>query len=1261
MFDVTSDEIASLNAEDLRTLVALLCEAEVSLKGFSRSAVTWGGSQTAPDGGLDVRVSLPAGSSIEGFLPRFSTGIQVKKENMRRSKIISEMRPSGTIRDVIQNLAEEGGAYVIASSGTDAADIELYNRHDAMREALAGVVNADRLHTDFYDRNRLASWVRSHPGLIAWVKEKGGRAVSGWQPFRNWSGGPDGEYILDERLRLHFSKREDAALTPEEGINKLRGMLSEPKSVVRLVGLSGVGKTRLIQALFDERIGSNPLPPATAVYTNLSDDPDPQPIGLTTNLIGNRARAVLIVDNCPPDLHRRLADLCQRSESTVSVLTVEYDIRDDQPEGTEVVRLDTSSEELIEKLVLLRFPNVSQVDARTIAEVSGGNARIAIALARTIEGTATISGLTDEELFQRLFKQGHDPNDALLFAAQACSLVYSFNGDVLSGDKAELPTLASLAEQTPRELYRHVAELCQRDLVQQRSIWRAVLPHAIANRLAAFALQNIPRQEIEHQLIVSGSERLARSFSRRLSYLHNSPQAVAIVQDWLAPNGLLGNVEGLDELRRAMLENIAPVLPAATLAAIERVQDDTDPAEAAGVWSRHLRLLRSLAYEPELFERCANILIKTALMCPVEGKSKEASDYFTSLFHIYLSGTHATVTQRLNVIGTLLRSSQEKEQGLGLKAMHAILEAGHFSSAHDFTFGAHSRDHGYNPKTRREVHDWYAAALSLLDQIVFTESHLQTKLRDMLAAQFRGLWTSAGMWNELEELCRKFNAQSFWREGWAACRSTAFFDHERMHPNVLERLSALEQMLKPRDLVQRVRAIVLTSGSGGLDIDELLTDEDFASATERMYAIARELGRAVAIDHEAFTELLPDLTKGGSRVSFFAGGLADGTSNLCEAWEQLVSQYVATPLDQRNWSVLTGFLAQAWNRDSELAHDLLDEALASSNLSAIYPALQSAVPVDEKGVDRLRRSLTQSGIPINAYRQLAYARFIDAAAGDVLGDLLTLIASQNGGVEVAIEILGMRIHSDRSDKRDHHHAILQAGREILLRVRFSRRHNDRYYDLKQIVKSCLTRSASSGAASQMARSLKEAVHRHEVYSFDVSDVVKALLKVQPNAVLSALFPADETDHQQGLALFEHTIEGERNPVDVVSLPDLLSWCDEIPGVRYLVAASIITFARRPDPKEPLTWSEEALALLDRAPDPAAVLKTLANRFLPMSWGGSRAAIIEANAKLLDNLDLDASSRLAETVRSLRAWLAERVAQERRAETKEDRERDERFE
>ncbi|SPK76036.1 protein of unknown function (plasmid) [Cupriavidus taiwanensis] len=36
---------------------------------YHRPIVTWGGSQTAPDGGLDVRVALPSDSVIDEFVP----------------------------------------------------------------------------------------------------------------------------------------------------------------------------------------------------------------------------------------------------------------------------------------------------------------------------------------------------------------------------------------------------------------------------------------------------------------------------------------------------------------------------------------------------------------------------------------------------------------------------------------------------------------------------------------------------------------------------------------------------------------------------------------------------------------------------------------------------------------------------------------------------------------------------------------------------------------------------------------------------------------------------------------------------------------------------------------------------------------------------------------------------------------------------------------------------------------------------------------
>ena len=70
------------------------------------------------------------------------------------------------------------------------------------------------------------------------------------------------------------------------------------------------------------------------------------------------------------------------------------------------------------------------------------------------------------------------------FRAEVCSLVYSFEGMDTDSEKSELKILAELADKKCSELYRDVSELRERDLVQSRDVWRAVLPHAIANRLA---------------------------------------------------------------------------------------------------------------------------------------------------------------------------------------------------------------------------------------------------------------------------------------------------------------------------------------------------------------------------------------------------------------------------------------------------------------------------------------------------------------------------------------------------------------------------------------------------------------------------------------------------------------------------------------------------------------------------------------------------------------------------------------------------------
>ncbi|MFS8148630.1 hypothetical protein [Rhizobium sp. BR 249] len=1133
-----------------------------------------------------------------------------------------------------------------------------------MREALMGVANADRLETDFYDRTRLATWVRRHPGLITWVKERVGRSVVGWHSYGAWSSateGVDSEYLLDDKLRLHLGNHRDAPAQPVgDAIDELRDILAQAGKMIRLVGLSGVGKTRLVQALFDARIGSRPLPPSLAVYTNLNDNPAPQPTGLASDLIANRTRAILVVDNCPPDLHRRLSELCSASSSTVSVLTVEYDVRDDQPEGTQVVTLDTSSPELIEQMVTRRYPHLSPVDARTIAEASGGNARIALALASTVERSESIADFSDDELFQRLFRQRHDPNDALLLTAQACALVYSFQGEALTGEEAELPRLGLLANQAPQELFRHVGELLRRDLIQRRSVWRAVLPHAIANRLAARALEDIPYDLINEQLVIGGTEHLARSFSRRLSFLHQHPRAIAIVEQWLAPTGLLGDVTTLSNLGRAMFKNVAPVSPEGTLAALERAES-SDRGVATLQWREHRSLLRSLAYDPILFERSCFVLAQAATQSTDDRDAKEISDTFISLFTIHLSGTHATVEQRLGVIERLLRSEEPKRRSLGLTALSKFLTVTHFASLHTFEFGARSRDYGYRPGSDEDVTRWYSAALALIEQLALVEGLLKPELRSLLARSFRGLWARARVLEELENLSLKFAQETFWPEGWLACRQTMHFDTKQISSDSASRLSALEVRLRPTCLSERIQLTVLGDRSSRFDLEYMEPDDDFTSRYKRLEATAYELGVAVAANDSVLTELMPVLLRGGIRVWAFGRGLAGASTDHRAIWSQFLEQLGRLPIEQRNVQMLVGYLAEVSKQDRDLVQEFLDAALDQPVLLPFVPALHFAVGLDARGVDRLKQALNSGGVPIWMYRDLAYGWATDQLPGSDLKDLLLLIMQQPDGFGTALEILSMHFHLESSERRKYESELIQAGQELLRRIEFKKDGERDDYNLAGVARGCLTGPEAGPIAAEVAGKLRQAVAAYETYAFDNGGLLGALLGTQPMAVLDALFEGSKHEDGASPGVFDYMDGHRTNPADQIPAATLIDWCDCDPSARYPIAASFITFARRAEESRPIAWSEQAQALFTHTSDPLSVLTVFIERFQPSSWSGSRATLMEANARLLDDMEGLIPAEYMSVVADAKKQLARNIAGQREWETKRDRDRDERFE
>jgi len=114
-------------------------------------------------------------------------------------------------------------------------------------------------------------------------------------------------------------------------------------------------------------------------------------------------------------------------------------------------------------------------------------------------------------------------------------------------------------------------------------------------------------------------------------------------------------------------------------------------------------------------------------------------------------------------------------------------------------------------------------------------------------------------------------------------------------------------------------------------------------------------------------------------------------------------------------------------------------------------------------------------------------------------------------------------------------------------------------------------------------------------------------------------------------------------------------------MRYPIAAAVVTAFTHADGKALPKWTDTALYLLERAPERLKVLELFVRRFMPMSWSGSRATIIESNARLLDDLEGHPDPSVVEFVAREKTRLASVVQGERRAETLADSRRDERFE
>lgn len=1249
MLEITGEQISKLSASALRALVRRLCEADVRGLGLPLSSVTAGGDDSSSDGGIDVRVRVSVNFRRSHFIPRASTGFQVRVSDVLPSGVHKEMCPKGRVRRSIASLAADRGAYIIVAGGTSAADDKLQRRLQKMKAALAGVRGREALELDFYDRERLATWVRCYPGVAAWLRREINEPLSGWTDFVSRSARRAGQapYLIDDIHRMHDGRNLE--LGPRgiaDGIASIREVLSRPRGVARLVGLSGTGKTRLAQALFEESVLEDPLPAELGIYGDLADDLLPGPSQLIASLVADSTRAIIVVDNCPAATHRTLAEVCSRLESRVSLLTIEFDMQDDDPEGTDVFWLDSASEGLVGTVLESRAPRLSAIDRRRIAEQSGGNLRLALVLAHSHRRSKSTSDLADADLFSRLFQQRRGKSDSLERTAEACSLVYSLDTQPKEIGISELEFVAQLAEQPAREVTRNLTELGRRELLQRRGRWVAVLPHAMANHLAKLALENHDPLAIADRFYRCGNERLLRSFSRRLSFLHDSEGARNIARTWLEDGAPFGDLRSPSQQVSAVFRNIVPLAPEAALLVFERLIDqvsasnDSDLRYRASTWTS---TIAAIAFDAGAFRPAVDLLARLALEEPTSHWN--ARRVFGGLFQLLLSGTHAHPVERLSVANDLLASADLPRRRLGVLALHEMLEAWHFTSHTEPSLGARTRDYGWRP-TGSEALRWYREAIARVTDLAVSGNDLAEGARSALAEQFRGLWVRAGAYEELEIAVRRIVDHGLWRDGLAAVRSTLKLDSKTLPPPVLERLTRLEALLRPRSLLGRARACLHKQAAQGLGLVLLAEpddDEDLQAAMKRSTREIREIAATVFNTPRVLGELLADPTEWDPRTAWaFGAGLAAASDEARVTWDSLGGPMLDRDPNGRV-AALRGFIHELVQCHSVAADPILDSAVSDSALGRYFPLLQSSVSIDGKALSRLNGALAAGIAPIDQYANLGLGGVIDDAPPTDLAAFIVAISAESGGSAVAIHLLNMFLHgstagSSASDE------IVECGRTVAQRFDFPRHGHDADYDLSVIIGRSFRSTDAREAARVVCRRLVES---RKAYNYQLT--VRALMETQCEAVLDELLLAGETD------ILRDSVGGRTSPIDCVPSTTLLAWAQAEPETRFRALAEVVTaFSLTADA---LQWTTLGLRLIDDAPRQSEILEIFARRIMFCECSGSFADHRKAQRALTRAL-------FAHNEATVVAWAREldcRLASEAVVERSQEREREESFE
>ncbi|ABN07144.1 hypothetical protein Mlab_0974 [Methanocorpusculum labreanum Z] len=1228
LFEIGHKDILRLDDEQLTQLLKKLLSLEVKRWNLQIQSFRVSLASNQKDGGEDGYIKWDH-SSIKktDYFPNKSILFQCKQRTDANGFTAAACKKellntdNKTVKERINSHFLDQGTYILFCNFPCNRSMQ-EDRIEGFRKGLraAHAPYAESCAIQIYDGEKIADWTNQFPAAALYVCECIGRPVPcGALTWGEWEKYYCNRFFSDKYL--------------QDIITGIRTNISGKQKVVRFVGNSGLGKTRVaLEAFRPPELLSDEISPGDIVQSQLSADvvyfdnarDVENLISAIRNWRKSKLSGTIIVDECDCETHDRLAIEIKHSDSCLSLLSIDYTdtcgIREDP-----VYKLQPVSNDIIEKIVLEQFSGLPEPDVKRIVDFTQGYPEMAVLIAKNrTAGAESIGTITKEYLIDRLIGGREKPTDIQKDVIKACSLFTEF------GVKDNLYIHAdfiakNICNISSDDFHRIIKQIkSERGIIEERGRYFRVTPMPLAITLATGWWKYCSPDQAEKLLFGNDiPEGLVNSLCNQFRYINIDPEIEELTKELCNNRRRLGKAETLNSERGSRIfRSIAEVNPREATDALYRCFGDADkelikqiiPGRRNIVWA-----LENLCFWENTFTKAANLLLKFAVSETEPGLGNNSTEQFYQLFHLALSGTQAPPNMRLKVIDEGLSTNDPEFQTICITAL------GHALQTHSFLRiggvelqGSRYPKKDWIPKTRKEVFDYWDDVLRILKKYALNEdpigklaiSQIEKSIWGML--EYRRLDILDDV---IFSICKERGY--FWPEVSAELNRFLHYHSEDIPEDAKIRLNNWINKLGPQSIIDEAYLKIISP--------KQYTPYDGSNHYEKVNTETIEFAKYLSSKPEDLREVLELLSRTPSSQGYqFGYALCNCTDDKDKIINTLIDLLKGVPKEEMDDSVLGGYLYALRSENSALVSQYLKRISEDPQLSHLLLVLTARTKPEKTDLDLLITQLKNDKLHIEDFREFQYRNALrhlyPASVLDFFNDLL--LNSENGCIMV-FELAFDYAYDDEIKT----HMFRPFFKKLFIDYKcFSTMIKDTnslqgtLYSVTNIISGLLQQS---GPDLDIAKNLTEEIIALcsgntvivLIYE-DLEEIIKLLLLPEYIETTWPIFGAAITSREyRGSDSLELILGSEASagkwapsPLESIQLPLITQWCEDEPDRAPIFLANAILPLINIDQK--ITWSPLAKYLINHYGDNEKVLAGLTNKISIFSWIGSKRPFYE---------------------------------------------------